>query len=50
MLKSNFGNGEKLVPTRKPIRMFGLNFEMQGLTSKQRPLFPGPEGGRYTQV
>jgi len=30
-LKLNFGNREKLVPTRKPTRMFGLKFRMQGL-------------------
>jgi len=28
MLKSNFGNREKLIPTRKPTRMFGLKFGM----------------------
>jgi len=32
MLKSNFGYCKKLVPTRKPTRMFGLKFGMQGLT------------------
>jgi len=31
-LKSNFGNREKLIPTRKPTRMFGLKFGMQGLS------------------
>jgi len=31
-VKSNFGIREKLVPTRKPTRMFGLKFGMQGLT------------------
>jgi len=30
-LKLIFGNREKLVPTRKPTRMFGLKFGMQGL-------------------
>ncbi len=29
---SNFENREKLVPTQKPTRMFGLKFGMQGLT------------------
>jgi len=32
MLKSNFGNREKLVPTLKPTQMFGLKFGMQGLS------------------
>jgi len=31
MLKSNFGNRKKLVPTQKPTQMFGLKFGMQGL-------------------
>jgi len=31
MLRLNFGNREKLVPTQKPTRMFGLKFGMQGL-------------------
>jgi len=31
MLKSNFGKREKLVPTQKATRMFGLKFRMQGL-------------------
>jgi len=32
MLKSNFGYRKKLFPTRKPTRMFGLKFGMQGLS------------------
>jgi hypothetical protein len=32
MLKSNFGNRKKLVPTRKPTQMFGLKLGMQGLS------------------
>jgi hypothetical protein len=35
MLKSNFGNREKLVPTPKHTRMFGLKFGMQGLTQNE---------------
>jgi len=31
-LKSNFGNRKKLVPNRKPTRMYGLKFGMQGLS------------------
>ncbi len=31
-LKLNLGNCKKLVPTRKPTRMFGLKFGMQGLS------------------
>ncbi len=33
MLKSKFGNREKLVPTQKPTQMFGLKFGMQGLNA-----------------
>jgi len=32
MLKSNFVNREKLVPTRIPTRTFEFKFGMQGLT------------------
>ncbi len=32
-LKSKFGNCEKLVPTQKLTRMFGLKFGMQGLNT-----------------
>jgi hypothetical protein len=31
-LNSNFGNCEKLVPTRKPTQKFEFKFGMQGLT------------------
>ncbi len=32
MLKLNFGNREKLVPTRIPTQTFEFKFGMQGLT------------------
>jgi len=34
MLKLNFGNREKLVPTQKLTQMFGLKFGMQGFNIK----------------
>jgi len=42
MLKSNFGNQEKLVPTRKTTGMFGLKFGMQGLINCQTRRFKWP--------
>jgi hypothetical protein len=45
-LKLNFGNREKLVPTQKPTRMFGLKFGMQGLTK----LFLEKKAGRKMLV
>jgi len=40
-LKLNFGNCKKLVPTRKPTRMFSLKFGMQGLMKLKSGL-PSP--------